>query len=303
MKNLSLIGALLTIASCLSAGAQVPSDGAGGGVTGMGTATIKRLPDRMRMQVALTAEGKTLKDALAKLEQRREAAKAKLAKLAPAEGSVVADDPHLSVLDPRQQQMAAMMRARRGGAAAKPATPAAAPPVKVAMTLKAEWALAAKTAEELLVASHELQAKIKAADLADTKQASAEEQEAREEAAGQDPDEMNMNNGAGGAPGDPGFVFVSKIDDAERAKAMAEAFGKAKANAAELAKAASAQLGALKNVTSNNMPDMEQYQYMQYQRYNGGMNPAMNADEGEAIGAQATAVTMKVAVSASFGLK
>jgi uncharacterized protein YggE len=273
-------------------------------ITGNGTATIKKSPDVIRMQIQLSADGKSLKEALTKLSQRKEAAKKKLAGLGAADNAVTFEDVRTEAADPRQA-MERMMRQRMGMRAGgnRPTTgPAggAGGNVKVVVTLKAQWPLAGKSPEDVLVAAHELQEKVKAADLADMKTASLEEQEAREEQAGNDPSEQ------GPAPGEPVFLFVARISDEERAKAMADAFNKAKAQAQDLAKAAGAQLGALKQISGQVAPDVNamQYQYMQYARYQGIYNDVTNSgDANEAIGMQPGAVTTRVAVSASFAIK
>ena len=52
-------------------------------------------------------------------------------------------------------------------------------------------------------------------------------------------------------PGQPNFLYVAHISQADRDKAMAEAFGKAKAHAALLAKAAGVPLGPLCGLSGN----------------------------------------------------
>src|SRR5207253_1509744 len=52
--------------------------------------------------------------------------------------------------------------------------------------------------------------------------------------------------------GEPVFIFVAKIGDEEVARARAEAFKKAQQAAADLAKAAGAQVGSLRRLESQN---------------------------------------------------
>ena len=62
--------------------AQVTSiGGSQGTVTGGGQIVLERLPDTMRIQVALLSKASNLKEALEGLEERAEAAKAQLAAL------------------------------------------------------------------------------------------------------------------------------------------------------------------------------------------------------------------------------
>ncbi|MDB5324126.1 MAG: hypothetical protein JWN40_5757, partial [Phycisphaerales bacterium] len=170
--------------------------------------------------------------------------------------------------------------------------------VAVGAMVKAEWPLSAKGGEELLVAAQDLQEKVKAADLADTKTSSLEEQETREERAGMDENEQ------GPPPGQPIFLYVAKISEEQRGKVLADAFKKAKANAGDLAKAAGAELGALKQLQSQAAPDAEQYQMMQYARYNPYLYAqAQNAEPDEAVSPMAGPVTLRLTVSASFAIK
>jgi len=294
-KSLSLIIVLIFSFAALSASAQTPSDSA---ITGIGVGTLKRPPDVLRVQVQLSAEGKTLKEALAKLAAHREACKKKLAGLGAKEDSITFEDAKIDTPDPRMEQQAMMMR-QRGGRRPTTSPAAGAAPARVAVMVKAEWPIAAGAPEELLITGQELQNKIKAADIADTKTASLEEQERLEEmAGGNDPSEQ------GPPPGQPSFLYVAKVSDEQRAQVMADAFKKAKASAAELAKAAGAELGALKQLQTQPAPDAEQYQMMQYARYNPFMyQQAANPDPGEAVAMQPGPVTVRMSVSASFAIK
>lgn len=283
------------------AGAWAQTPDAPGAVTGMGVASLKRAPDIMRVQVQISGDGKNLKEALAKLAARREACKKKLIGLGVKEEAITFDDPKVDATDPRQQMEQMMRMQMRGGRRAAPATsPAgAAAHVAVGAMVKAEWPISAKGGEELLMAAQDLQERVKAADLADTKTSSLEEQEAREESAGLDGNEQAP------PPGQPVFLYVAKVSAEERAKVLADGFKKAKANAADLAKAAGAELGALKQLQSQATPDPEQYQMMQYGRYNPYLYAqAQNADSTEeAVSPVAGPVTLRLTVSASFAIK
>jgi uncharacterized protein YggE len=279
--------------------AQAP-DAAPGAVTGMGVASFKRAPDIVRVQVQISGDGKTLKEALAKLAARREACKKKLIGLGAKEDAITFDDPKVDATDPRQQMEQMMRMQMRGGRRAAPATsPAGAAHVAVGAVVKAEWPISAKGGEELLMAAQDLQERVKAADLGDTKTSSLEEQEVREESAGLDGNEQAP------PPGQPVFLYVAKVSAEERAKVLADGFKKAKANAADLAKAAGAELGALRQLQSQATPDAEQYQMMQYARYNPYLYAqAQNADStDEAVSPVAGPVTLRLTVSASFAIK
>src|SRR4051812_5222260 len=77
---LRLIFALfaLTLAPAGIARGQA-TPGPDGTVTAIGTATVERKPDVVRMQVELSAEGKDVKEALASLKSQEKAVREKLA--------------------------------------------------------------------------------------------------------------------------------------------------------------------------------------------------------------------------------
>ena len=108
-------------------------------------------------------------------------------------------------------------------------------------------------------------------------------------------------------PGEPSFVFVSKVSAKERDAATAEAFAKAKEQAGRLAAAAGGQLGPIRQVVAQASAanDGGQNEYMNYQvqmMMQMGMSvPAQNDDE--ATGVEPGPVAMQVQVTASFALR
>jgi hypothetical protein len=209
--------------------------------------------------------------------------------------------------------MEMMMAQRLRGGKRSPKKEETKQPVAVSSTLIAEWPLDAKTAEALLVAATALQEKVKAADLAGAKEASKltlEEQEALEEmeAQGFDP----YGGGEEAKPGEPMFLFVASIAEADREKAEAEAFQKAKQHATRLAKAAGAGLGKLTSLAGDSQPGVDEGDYANpYGGYNAAayrMLQAMRSGgqpdaELEALGATPAKVTYRVTMTASFELK
>ena len=109
--------------------------------------------------------------------------------------------------------------------------------VTVTGSLTAEWPLEAKSQEQLLLLAQGIEEKIKAADLSGSQEVqklSPEEEELAEEA------KQAMGRYGEQPPplGQPTFLFVAVLSKQDRQKAMAEAFKKAAAEAADLAKAA-----------------------------------------------------------------
>ena len=139
-----------------------------GVVSGNGVVTISRQPETMRVTVAIQGKGATLKDALAAVKTRTEAAKKQVATLGAGKDSIKVESPKITAQQADQQQaqmlrmqrqmMAQMGKAKKANKkeAAKPAEP-----VLVSAMFTAEWKLDAKTPEDLLIVVHGLQEKIK----------------------------------------------------------------------------------------------------------------------------------------------
>jgi uncharacterized protein YggE len=314
MTSRRLLPALLACAfAALVPAAPAAEPSAEGTVTGQGTADVKKPPEFLRVQVEVLARGKDLREALARLKERQGAARKQLATLGAAQGTVAFGDPVANPEKNDQQRMMermvmARMRARQGKPGAKPKV---APPVAVSATLKADLPLKASGADELLLAAESLQEKIKAADLGGLKEfekASPQEEELAEE---------NQESGMQGQQGEvkrgePVFVFVAKVSEEERAKALAEAFRKAKRQAGQLARAAGAELGALHHLDGQypGVPGEDSpYAYNSYAmralQQLRMAQAAADPDEqaGEALSPQPGPVTYRVAVAAAFTLK
>lgn len=289
--------------------AQLTSDE---GIHGMGEVVLERNPELMRLQVNLLAKGKDLPEAITKLKARRTKVEKQLETLGAAKDSVKFGDVELDTAqDDQQRQMEMMLRQRmaqrRGGK--RPAEKeVSVKPVKVLQTLKAEWLLKAANTTDLLVLSKKLQDAIKAADLGGLKD--AEEPTPEEAELAEESEEMGMHFGGqeGPKPGEPVFVFVAKINSADREKALAEAFRAAKQEAAQLAKAADLELGALRSLQGGGGIDAEDgadYRLLYNTPFGAAMRQQMTGrnHSGEAIGASPGVLKFKVTVNATFGLK
>ncbi len=314
---MKIISSFLVLAATLAAGvpsvsAQFGGLGGPGTIAGTGVAQIERLPEVMRMRVVVTAKGSTLAEALAALKDKTEAAQSQLATLGALQGSVKLDEPQIAVENnDRRRQMEMMMAQRLRGGKRSAKKEETKQPVAVSSTLTAEWAMKAKTGEELLVAATALQEKIKAADLAGAKEASKltpEEQEALEEMESQG---FSSYGEEEAKPGEPVFLFVTPIAEADREKAEAEAFQKARQHAARLAKAAGAGLGKLMSLAGDSQPGVDESDYPNpYGGYNVAayrmlqtMRTGGQPDSApEALGATPAKVTYRVTMTASFEL-
>lgn len=276
-----------------------------GAVTGTGRSVISRQPEILRLQMVVTAEGKDITAATQKLKDVKASLSKKLSELGAAEKSIQFGPTQVGAgEDPRQQYMQRMVMRNRPGAKApeKPKT------VSVSATLKAEWPLKAAGADELVVMGYTLQEKISASGLAkkEAKQLTPEEQEALEEAQA-----MAAANGGGATPGEPTFRYVSKVSEAEEAKAMADAFSQAKSDAAKIAKATGSELGSLIHVASStDTPnasgddDAMAFQRMMVMRQMTGESGAPGSTPtDEATSAQPGPVELRVTITASFSIK
>ncbi len=290
----------------LNAGAQAPASE--GTVSGQGSVTIEKPADILRLQAEITAVGKDVKEALTKLKAREASLRKQFAELGTSEGAITMDDPKVGGgATDRAAQMQRMVMARmqqRGGAASKPSEGPKS--VTVSAAVKVEWPLKASSPEELLIAATSLQEKAKAIDLSakkDTDGMSEEEQEVAEESGAVFPD-----GGEGPKPGEPVFVFVRRISDEERAKAVADAFAKARTEATHLAKAAGMELGALRTLNSRDLSTIDrdnmgyEAMYMQ-QMYYGMAQRGLTPQPNEAIGMEPGKVTFRITVNAGFALK
>jgi uncharacterized protein YggE len=302
MKSQRAFAAALVLG--LIGGASIAKAQTTPSVTSTGTAKIEQMPTIVRMHIQLSGKGKAVREALAGLKDRREAATVNLEALGARKESIKVGEPTIgAATDERSRQMEMMIRQRMAGRQ-RGKKPEVKKPVTVTATMTAEWVLPSGSPEDLLVAAHELQEKIKAADLAGMKEAeklSAEEEELAEEMS-----QVDTYGGEEAAkPGEPAFQYVVRITDDQHKKLVAEAFTKARDQAASLARAAGSQLGALQQLQSHeteSMHETEIYSRMGYRYASSPYVPQANEDVREAVGDAPGKVTYQVMINASFGL-
>lgn len=273
-------------------------------VSGTGNIEIKRQPETLRVQIEVMARGKSLKESFEKLKARREEVREALIKLGARKEGVTFGDPGTADdASGRQNDVDRLIRDRNRALGKEAKKTEAA--VIVAGFVRADFPLTGGALDEFIVASRELQDKIKAADLGGLKEKgklTPEEQEALEEAVGR------PRRGDEGDRGEPVFLFVSKVSEEDRAKALADAFARAKRDAERLAKAAGAELGGLHKLTKP-FPDSGEFGDP-YARYRYSNNSALiqalertDDEVTEAIGLQPGKVSLRVGVVAEFTLK
>lgn len=285
-----------------------------GSVAGSGTVTLKRRPEILRLRVEVFAEGKSVKEALANLGDRRQVVRGRLAELGVQEGSVTFGEPQVTAeLQQMRQQMVAMMQAQLGDRFKKNAKGEQPEPTVVSAPLTAEWPLKGQGTEALLIEVTEIQEAVKKADIPGVptveKLLGAEvDQNAREQVDEIRAMVVNANEG-GQTPGEPAFSLVAKLSERDRAKALAEAFRKARTAAADTARAAGAQLGEIHHLQSQvqngGNADNANVGFDVSDLMSGVVAVASDESENllEAVGSQPGAVVYRVIVSASFYLK
>jgi uncharacterized protein YggE len=307
------IAALLLNFVVASTPNRVLADEMGGSkVTGTGAYELKKQPDILRVQVEVLAKARSAKDALAKLHEHRQSARAQLEALGASSATIEFSEPVVtSTLDPNEARMQAMMaqRAMMQGKKA-PAKPKEAPPVVVSCMLKGEIPLAPQTPEELLVHTHGLEERIKQADLGSVKslKQNTPQEEEMNDAQMQ---AMGMNGGdEQNVRGLPVISYVKKLSSEERSQAVREAFKKAERQATELASAAGLVLGQVLSLdetpVQSNEPEGPNTMEWMYARM--GVRYTIpqvtdNKKTPEASGAKPAAVVYRVGLNASFELK
>ena len=304
MKHLLIVSTI--VAAFGQVGPAIAQTAKNGTIAGNGTAEIKRQPQFLRVQIDVLAKGKDIKEALGKLKERREVIKLQLGKLEAVTETVAFGEPALGSEKTNQQRQMEMMIGQRLRSLGKTPAKNKQPSVAVSFTLKFDVPLKAASAEELLIAADQLQTKIKDADLAGLKEfekLTPQEEEQAEEAKMA---EMMGGQQEGPKTGEPSFFFISKVTDAEMAKALADAFQKAHQEADQLAKAAGAELGPLHHLETQNLGpagDDEGYSG-RYNPYYARMQMATAiAQQREAVGVRAGSVTYRIGVAAQFQVK
>lgn len=302
-----LFAALLFLPTLVHAQSSSPSN-AVPLMTGVGSVEITRQPNTLLMTLTLRGRGPDVIKSLESLNARKEKALDKLNQLGANEDTIEFGEPTLSSgMSQQQQQMQQMLRQHmRASGRDEVEVPDV---LTVSRQLSAEWPLSAKTSDELLIQVVALTKKIREADVAGSKEAdelTPEEQELAEEMEGLQ-QQMGMSEDESD-PGDPQFVYLSKISEEEYNAGISDAFKKAEKKAGLLATATGTKLGPLWTVAvrdSESQARMQQRNW-QYNRYGRAYaEPDVDLSEGQraAIGYQPGEVTYTIYVQAAFRLE
>ncbi|MEN6457774.1 MAG: SIMPL domain-containing protein [Thermoguttaceae bacterium] len=320
-----VVGALLVTLCCLSfTGRMQAAEPSLATVSGTGMVSVSLTPTWLRTQIPLRAYGKTPRMAIQNLETRRKAIVARLKEQMADPKSIAFGTPRVGLateVSPASSYPSATpVMAPAPSPAVSPAIPSAAkgektntPPLFAATTtVRAQWALpsAEEGLDRIATAAAAIQDKVRLAHAEGSgkEKLSPEEQEFLEEA------EMGMAPATSGQPGfvppqvaflspvsgQPAFVFVGVLSDAQRKAALAQAYAKAKKDAAELAAAAGMQLGPIQSLNRR-----EDYSFSQYNNSmidNMGASLLANKSEFEAVAIHADRLEISVDVAVSFCL-
>jgi uncharacterized protein YggE len=248
------------------AAAQMPSFDPQPHVEGTGDAVIERAPETIRLSMQLMAKNMQMKPCLAQLKERCEAAKTALIGLGAAKDSIKIGAPQVDETQAAYRKQMEMMMAQQMRQRGKKKKAEVVFPTVLVAQLTADWPLAGKSPDEVLILSHDLAEKIKAADLSGSKKSEKllpEEEEVMEESEGANVQRYSQGNEK---PGEPMFLYVSMVPPDLQEKGLAEAFQKAKEGASRLAKAAGSTLGSLRSVhkddTTSDALDMQNFRGM-----------------------------------------
>jgi uncharacterized protein YggE len=292
------------------ASAQVPSFDHEPHVEGTGDAVIERTPETLRLSMQLMAKNMQMKPCLAQLKERCEAAKAALVALGAAKDSIKIGAPHIDETQAAYRKQMEMMMAQQMRQRGKKKKAEVVFPTVLVAQLTADWLLAGKSADEILVLSHDLSEKIRAADLSGSKKSEKllpEEEEVMEESEGAN---FQRYNQGGEKPGEPVFLYVSTVPADMQEKGLAEAFQKAKESAARLAKAADGTLGRLRSLRRDDTVP-EAFDMQSFRNYGGDYsliaamrqgNPG-RSNRAEIVGPSPDKIEHHIRVLASFELR
>lgn len=222
-------------------------------VSATGRQLLQRSPSQMAIRIELSGRGPSLKEALAQLEERKEAAGIILKSLGADMETVTYGDPTTSSASGVSQGKLQAMIRQRISRSGEPAPEGLKLPesTTVAVPLSVRWNLEGDDSIELLQQTSKLRKAIEEADIAgmNDDSASLPEQELLEEAEG-----FGYRSYSGEEPAKPGtpvFSFVATITPEERREALQAAFQAARDNAEELAAASGRKLADLIMLESN----------------------------------------------------
>jgi uncharacterized protein YggE len=261
-------------------------------VTGRGTVEVQKQPDVLSLQADVRTKGKTLAEALGKMKQRQDAARQALLNLGAPKESIrfgdvlplVSPPAHLSHLPAPIQP----------GAELEPAQP---PVVVVIASLQARWSLKGLDQAQVLLLAEDLRKKVRADVLGLKEHKPLPVPPPTGEPAA--PVLKPCNCGCESA--EPVFLYVGQLTEQEQAKALGQAFAKARQAARLLAAAAGTELGPLQTLTGGSALAAQGPPGLGVAQD----RPAAEAEglDGEVIALQPGPIAVRLSVAATFRLQ
>ncbi len=300
---LAVVAWALTLLNCHTMVAQADTSPV---VSGAGTVLVEHQADTVRLSIQLSEKAPTIKEALAKLGDRSDAATLQLESLGAAKETIKLTGASIAGASPQQVQMQQMMiRQFRNQGREVPPGLTAPKSTAVRQTLTADWPLTGTHVERLIM-SNKIAKAVKDADLAglkEPKELTPEEEELQEELEAMQNEYGGYADDGQQKVGEPLFIYVGTIRDEQRTKAVSEAFAKAKTQASQLANAAGAKLGELKSLRSNQNNEIGAYDYRSYGGFTQFLQSPRQPNENEVIAPVLEGLQFMVSVTATFALE
>ena len=303
----SSIYCVILSAALLILSSSVATAQSNDGISVKGSAESSEQAEVMRMSVTIEAQGSDLNAAMESLMKKKKKATITVEKLEPVEGTIKFGEISAGGGQGDAAQMVQQMKRRFGDDPRMAKMMKVKPPVKLTLSITADWKLEQAEKGELMLACDALKQKISKADFVGETEnkLSPEQEELAEEMA-----EM-MNQYGGGdestPAGTPSFYYVRVISQELQDELLGKAFDDAKKQATRLAKATKSELGELKRLTSSDGGGGSSNPYEEYYRsQRQAFSPKAETLEGGAIESVSTTpdkADYSVSISATFGIK
>lgn len=281
-------------------------------VASTGQATLRVSPDRMRMALEIVGRGNDVPTATASLKERTKAAQAQLKQFQAIADSIQI---HPMQVDDGQSQQHQQLRERlmEGLNELERDTENLAPLVTVSTILTAEWKLSSASEAERLAQVHDIQTRVRAADLSGRDDASGlppESQELLEESM-----MLSASYGYGAEDTGPRFVFYRNVSADQYAALLKTALQRATDRATLLAAAADLTIGEIVHLKRVSAADAqafeEQFSYLYGVTDSGSLSTqelvrrVADPTDGSVnvIGETASQVSLVVNVSVEFSIE
>ena len=276
------------------------------GIAVKGSAESIEQAEVMRMSVTIEAQGSDLSAAMESLMKKKKKATIQVEKLEPVEGTIKFGDIGTGGGQGDSTQMIQQMKRRYGDDPRMAQMMNVKPPVKLTLSITADWKIETAEPDQLMLACDALKQKISKTEFVgqDEDKLTPEQEELAEELAQM----MNEYGGGGDSTpaGTPSFYYVRVIPAQLQEELLGKAFEDAKKQAQRLAKATGSELGDLQRLSSSSVDAASDPYEAYYRSQRQSFVPTAEELEGGAVEAVSNApdkVDFSVSISAAFGIK